>query len=184
MPLPSLLCVAFAAGIAAAIAGKVELRISPRPALLTRSFMAFLLFCVLVLIPVSVYFYAFHGDWFLLYTVDVRRVPSALALVGFGVQAALGALGFLVGASMVRNQREGLGGVLVGIALVCAGGVAGVARDRLAVVGSFAQYRGGFGLEPYAAGALLQGTIVMSAILLVGVAALLFRLRSSGRRGD
>lgn len=184
MPLPSLLCVAFAAGIAAALAGKVELRVSPRPALLTRSFAAFLLFAIFVLIPVSVYFYIFHGDWFLLYTVDVRSIPSALALLGFIVQAGLGALGFLIGASMARHQREGIGAVLSLLALGGAGAVALVAKERLAMVGSFAQFRGGFGLEPFGGGALVQGTIVMGAIMLVGMAALLLRLRSSGRRGD
>ena len=49
---------------------------------------------LLLLLPVSLYFYVFHGDWFMLYTFDVRRVPSALALFGFAVELAVGLLGF------------------------------------------------------------------------------------------
>ena len=44
-----------------------------------------------MIVPVSVYFYVFHGDWFLLYLFDVSRIPSAIAMVGFFVQAGLGA---------------------------------------------------------------------------------------------
>jgi len=168
--------------MAAALAGRVELRVSPRPPLLTKSFAAYLLFASLVLVPASVYFYVFHGDWFLLYTIDVRRIPSAIALVAFVLEAGLGGLGFLVGASMVRGQRETLGGVLVGVAILCSAGVVFVAKDRLAVVGSYSQFVGGFGLEPYQDGPLLQGTIVMSALLLVGLGSLLLRIAASGKR--
>ena len=185
MPLPSLLCLVFAAGIAAALAGRVELRVSPRPALLTHSFAAFAIFACLVVVPISVYFYIFHGDWFLLYLIDVRDVPSALALLGFVVEVGFGALGFFVGASMVRHQREGLGGSLAFLALIAAALVVVIARDRLSLVGTSRQFHGNFGLEPFmGGGAILQGAIVMGAILLVATASLLQRLRSSSRRGE
>ena len=71
MPHPTVLFLAFATGLAAAIAGRSELKISPRPALFTRSALAFLIFDFLVLVPASAYFYVFHGDWFLLYALDV-----------------------------------------------------------------------------------------------------------------
>ena len=183
MPLPTLICLVFATGIAAALAARVELRVSPRPPLLTRSFAAFAVFTMLVPVPVGVYFYLFHGDWFLLYTLDVHGIPSALALLGFLVLGTIGALGFAVGASMVRGQRETLGGILVGLAVLAAGAVAVVARDRLGVVGTFAQYEGGFGLEAYGGGPLLQGGIVMGAVLLLGIVFLVWRLHLSGRRG-
>ena len=77
-------------GLAAALAGRQELRMSPRPIALTRSFGAYLSYVSLVVVPASAYFYAFHGDWFLHYTVDVERIPSAVALVGFVGQAGLG----------------------------------------------------------------------------------------------
>lgn len=183
MPLPTLLFVAIASGLAAALAAKAELRVSPRPAVLTRSFAAYMLFVMFVLIPASLYFYVFHGDWFLLYLMDVRRVPSALALVGFVGEAALGAGSFAVGAALVRAQREGMGKALLFLALVGAVAVVVVARDRLAVVGTYAQYRGGFGLAHYGAGALLQGTVAMGLIMALGVTYLLVRLHMSGTRG-
>ena len=94
----------------------------------------------------------------------------------------IGALGFGVGASMVRGQRDTLGGVLVGLAVLAGGAVVFVARDRLALVGTFRNYTGSFGLTSYGEGPLVRGTIVMGAILLVGTAFLLYRLVSSGRR--
>ncbi len=170
-------------GIATAIAGRVELRVSPRPALLTRSFAAYVLFATFVLVPISVYFYVFHGDWFLLYLVDVRRVPSAVALLGFVGEVALGAAGFGLGALLVRSQRETLAGSLVGLAVLLAASVVPLTRDCLSVVGSYAQYRGGFGLAPYGSGPILQGTLVMGSILLVGIGYLLLRLYFGTRRG-
>lgn len=182
MPLPSLLAFAVATGLAAAVAARVELRVSPRPPLLTRSFAAWSLFAAFVLVPVSIYFYVFHGDWFLLYTVDVRRIPSAIALVGFLLEGALGAAAFWVGAGLVRSQREEVAGGLVGIALLLAGGVPFVAQERLSMVGSFAQYAGGFGLEPYGAGALSTGSVVMGVLLLAAWVFLLARVHFAARR--
>ena len=67
--------------------------------------------------------------------------------------------------------------------VLAAGAVVVVARDRLGVVGTFAQYEGGFGLEAYGGGPLLQGGIVMGAVLLLGIVFLVWRLHLSGRRG-
>ena len=184
VPLPTLICLAFATGIIAALAGRVELRVSPRPALLTRSFLAYMVFSAFVLVPIAVYFYVFHGDWFLLYTIDVSKIPSALALVGFVVLAMIGAAGFMLGSTMVRSQRDTLGMLLAAVALAGAAGVGILARDRLSVVGTFAQYEGRFGLEDFSEGPLVQGAALMGGILLVGILALVVRLHVSGRRGD
>lgn len=184
MPLPTLLCLAVASGIAAALAGRSELRVSPRPAVLTRAFAAYLLFAGLLLVPATVYFYVFHGDWFLMYTVDVRRIPSAVALLGFGLELGLAAGGFALGAAAVRNQRDGLGAGLAGALLLAALVVVPVAADRLGVVGSHAQYIGGFGLQSYGGGPLMQGAIAVSAILLAGFAYLVARLLAMSRRGS
>lgn len=182
VPLPTVLFLAFATGIAAALAGRTELKISPRPALLTRSSLAFLIFDFLVLVPASAYFYVFHGDWFLLYVLDVRRIPSALALVGFVVQGLLAASGFALGAGLVRTQRETIAAGLVGVSLVFGVGAALAASDRLAVVGSFAQYRGNFGLVSFLDGPLLLGTITMCGIIAAGLAFLLVRIWTGARR--
>lgn len=182
MPLPTVLFLAFATGIAAALAGRTELKISPRPALLTRSSLAFLIFDFLVLVPASAYFYAFHGDWFLLYVTDVQRIPSAVALVGFMLQGVLAAGGFALGAGLVRTQRETIAGVMLGLSVLFAIGSTLVASDRLALVGSYAQYRGSFGLVPFTEGPLFVGTLTMGSILAIGLAFLLARIHLGARR--
>jgi hypothetical protein len=182
VPLPTVSSLAFLTGILSALAGRSEIKLSPRHPLLTRAFGAFAIFTVCVMIPVSVYFYVFHGDWFLLYLVDVRHVPSALALVGFVLEAALGAGGFALGASLLRSQREAVAGGIAGLALLVAIGVPLVLRDRLSRVGSFSQFSGGFGLVDYSAGPIFTGSLVMGAILATGVAFLLGRLWVGERR--
>ncbi len=183
MPLPSLLCFAFASGIAAALAARSELRVSPRPALLTRAFGAYAIFLAALLVPISVYFYVFHGDWYLLYMVDVRRVPSAFALLSFMGHGAIGAGGFLAGASLVRSQKDFLAGVFAGGALALALALGLLARPRLSVVGSYAQFHRGFGLSPFAESALFEGCILMSVVLALGLTGLLLRIHWGVRRG-
>jgi hypothetical protein len=182
VPLPTVLFLAFASGIGAALAGRSELKISPRPALLTRSSLAFLIFDFLVLVPGSAYFYVFHGDWFLLYLFDVRRIPSAIALVGFVVVGALAASGFALGAGLVRSQRETLAVIAIAGSAVLGVGAVLVARDRLALVGSFAQYRGEFGLVRFAEGPLLLGTITIGTIIAIGLSFVLVRVWMGARR--
>lgn len=182
MPLPPLLVFTIVSGLAAALAGRQELRTSPRPVPLTRSFFAYVSYALLVVVPASVYFYVFHGDWFLLYAFDVSQIPSAIALVGFALQAGLGALAFLVGALLVRNQRELVVGVLLGVLLLAGVGVLVAYGDRLAHVGTYAQFHGQFGLEPFEGGPLLTGSLTMAAIALFGLVFLLVRLWQSGRR--
>ncbi len=181
VPLPPLLVFTVASGLAASLAGRQELRTSPRHVALTRSFFAYLSYALLVVVPASVYFYLFHGDWFLLYAVDVASIPSAVALVGFVAQAALGPTAFLLGAVLVRNQREAVVGILLGVLLVAGVGAVLAYTERLSQVGSYAQFHGQFGLAPYD-GPLLTGTLAMSAITLFGLAFLLVRLWQSGRR--
>lgn len=183
MPLPTLVFIAFATGLLATLAGRVELRVTPRPALLTQSFSAYALFAYLVLVPVGLYFYVFHGDWFLLYLVDVRHIPSALALIGFAAIGGVGALGFLAGAALVRSQRDGVAAALALLALAGGGGVILLAKERLALVGNYTQFARGFGLETYGTGALMMGTVLMSVVLFLAFGALMLRLQQSGRRG-
>ncbi len=181
MPLPFLLLLGIAIGISAAAAAKTELLLSPRPPLLTAAFSAFLTFVLLVLVPVSVYFYVFHGDWFLLYLVDTGAVPSAIALVGFALQAGIATLGFLVGTALVRAQHMVAVYVAIGVALLLAAGVVPAALDRLRVVGSFVQFHGSFGLVDYSDTPLARGGLVMGTFLLAGTAFLLSRLGRAGK---
>lgn len=141
-----------------------------------------MIFVALVVIPISVYFYAFHGDWFLVYTVDVRRLPSAVALFGFVLEAAIAACGFILGAVLVRNRHGWIASAIAGVAVGSAVVLTAALRERLAVVGTLAQYKGDFGLSPFASGPLLPGALAMGAILFAGYGWLVSRLRGSGRR--
>ncbi len=169
-------------GTLAALAGRAEIKLSPKHPLLSRSFASFLAFVLVVLVPASVYLYLFHGDWFLLYTIDVREIPSAIALVGFVVEALVGVLGFALGATLLRGQHESgalgiaLGTLLVGLAIPV------VFRARLEQVGSYAQWTGRFGLVDFTAAPLFASTLVMAGALVLGAAFLLVRLRIGERR--
>ena len=65
MPLLFLLLISIAAGALSAYAGRDEVRNSSDPIWRMESFLGFAIFVVLVLLPTLVYFYVFHGDWFL-----------------------------------------------------------------------------------------------------------------------
>jgi hypothetical protein len=181
LPLPTHLLITFASGVAASLAARADLRTSPKPAMVSRAFSAYLLYASLVLVPVTLYFYLFHGDWFLLYTVATDEVPSALVLVGCVLQVALGAGGFLLGAALVRTQRDQWAGAAIGASLALALGVLPLARSRLSVVGSYAQYHGDFGLSAYG-GALLQGTLWMTLWAALGLGFLVYRLGPGAKR--
>ncbi len=140
-------------------------------------------FAVLVLIPVSIYFYVFHGDWFLLYLVDMRRIPSALAMIGFAALVLLGTGGFALASALIRSQKDTMAAALTALFLVLAVAVVPAASDRLSQVGSYAQYHGSFGLTPFESGPLMTGSLAMGSILVLGLGALLGRLYVGGRRG-
>lgn len=181
MPLPLIVCLAFASGAATALAGRAELRVSPRAALLTQAFAAYQLFVVLLLLPATAYFYVFHADWFLLYLVDPRDIPSALALLGLLAIGGIGALGFLAGASLVRSQREAwAGGLAAALALLGLGVSLGLG-DRLRRVGTYVQFHRGFGLTDYGDGPLYAGTLSLGLLMVLGLVFLLVRLELSHR---
>jgi hypothetical protein len=182
LPLPTHLLLTFASGVIAALAARSDLRGSPKPAFVSRAFLAYLLYAALVAVPVSVYFYVFHGDWYLLYLVDTERVPSALALVGALLELAVGAGGFLIAASLIRTQRDQWAGALIGVALSGAVGMLPLLQGRLSVVGSYRQFHGQFGLSSYG-GSLLYGTVAMSLWMVVGLTLLVYRLGPGARRG-
>jgi hypothetical protein len=161
--------------------GATELRLSPRHALLSSSFRAFALYLALLVLPVSLYFYVFHGDWFLLYSIDVRRIPSALALLGFAGELCFGVFGFLFGAALARAQKVTFGYVLGLLCVPFGALVVLLWPERLRAVGTFAQYRGDFGLAPYG-GALMQAGVAMGFLLAVGAAFLLARISASRPR--
>ncbi len=182
LPLFSQLLLTFATGLAAALAARTDLRVSPKPAAFSRAFWAYLLYAGLVLLPVALYFYLFHGDWYLLYLVDTTAIPSAVVLIGCLFLVGVGAAGFLAGAALVRTQRDQWAGAGIGISVSLGSAIVALTRSRLSVVGTYAQYQGDFGLAAYG-GALLQGTLWMTLWIVLGLGFLLYRLGPAARRG-
>ena len=176
MPLLALVALNFALGVGAALASARELRASPRAAHETLSFRAVLLHDFLIAVPIATYLVARVTDWTLSYTVDSARVPS-LVLAAFVAADALAAVaGFAIGARLLRDHRPqalpllaGLAGAVVLVGLV-------VARHRLGVIGTFAQYRGGFGLRGLGNGGLVGPLVAMAVVWSAGAAHLLHAL--------
>jgi len=181
LPIPTQLLFTFASGLLMALVARADLRGNPNAVVLTPSFAAYLTYVGLVLLPGSLYFYLFHGDWYLLYLVDTQRVPSALVVLACLLQLALGAGAFLLGAACVRKQREPWAGALAGVAVSLAVAALVLARDRLLVVGSYAQYRGDFGLRPLE-GPLLQAVVCITLLSLLGLALIAYHLGPAQRR--
>jgi len=181
LPLPTQLLLTFSSGLLAALAARSDLRVSPKPAGASQAFVAYLLYALLVVLPTSIYFYVFHGDWYLLYSIDTNKVPSAVALLGGLCQVGLGAVGFLFGASLIRAQRDQWAGAAVGGGVSIALGLLVLVRQRLAWVGTYAQYHGDFGLKPYGE-TVLNGTLCMGGWLVAGLILLVYRLGWSAKR--
>lgn len=184
MPFPTFVFVAFACGIAAALAARVELKMSIRPVPLTNSFFVFVIFTSLVLVPSSVYFYVFHGDWFLLYAINVQKIPSAMAILVFFLEAGVGFFGFMIGSILARGQQLSAGYMLIAASVVASIAVVVLFSDRLAVVGTFAQYHGDFGLEAYRTSVLMKGSLATGTILIIGIVYLVTSLNNRHSRNS
>lgn len=146
---PLLACVLlnFAVGVAAALAGARELRASPRAAHQTLAFRAVLVYDALIAIPIATWLVARFTDWTLSYAVDSARVPSLVLAFFVLAHGAAALAGFGLGARLLRDHRAQALPVLIAAAgFVLLVGLV-IARHPLGVVGTFAQYRGGFGLR-------------------------------------
>jgi hypothetical protein len=181
LPIPTQLLFTFASGVLMALVARAELRGSPSAASATPAFLAYLTYVGLVLLPGSLYLYLHYGDWYLLYAVDTDRVPSALVLLGALLQCALGAGGFLLGATCIRKQREPWAGAVAGVALCLALVALALARERLAVVGTQLQFRGDFGLLPFG-GAIMLVVACITLFALVGLGVAAHHVSSAQRR--
>ncbi len=184
LPLHLLILFVFCSGVGAALAGHHELRANPRSSLLSRAFHAYASFILMLMLPVALYFYLFYGDWFLLYTIDTSRIPSALVLVGFMVLCLVAAGGFRLGAASVRGQRERLAYLLLGASSFA--GMLSVVwlRRRMGVMASYLQFHGVFGASSLSSSSLLYAVILALMLLGAGYGYLLLRLLRSRRTSD
>lgn len=181
MPLPILFVLAFATGVGAALADRAELRALPDGSFASRGFWAYTSYATLVLVPTTVYFYLFHGDWSVLYAFNVRRIPSAVALLAFIAELGLGLGGFALCASLLRARRTHVVLAVLAAALAVVVLVVLAGWKRLSVVGTLAQHQRGIAL-PAQAAAVLEGAIVCGVIMAAGYAYLLWRLGVGPRR--
>lgn len=163
-----------------ALVARAELRGSPNAVSASPAFLAYLTYLGLVILPGALYLYLFYGDWYLLYLVDTQRIPSALALLGALLSVALGAAGFLLGAICIRRQREPWAGGAAGVSASLALAALSFAHERLAVVGTYLQFRGDFGLTPFG-GALLVTVVCITLFSLLGLALTAHHLASAQR---
>jgi len=180
--LPISFVIAYTSGIIASLSSRAELRGTPRPALATVGFRAFVVYVLLVLVPSTVYFYAFHGDWFLLYLLDASTVPSAIGLLLFVVEALVSAVGFASGAHLVRMQRETLAVAIAVLTSILGAGLLLVLRERVATVGTYAQFHGAFGLKPWIESPLLPAVVLFATLIVVGLVHSCVRTHWGGRR--
>ncbi len=158
---------ALATGILAARAGRDEIRYGTDLLWATEAFLAYAMFVAMVLLPVTLYFYLFYGDWFLMYLVDTGRAIwmwgalSVLSVVGFA------ALGFRLGAALCGLDRQRLAGRLgVGIALL--GLIVWPSGwPRLARVGSYRQFTRDYGLLEYPSSTAFYSGALMALLVLI-----------------
>lgn len=151
-----------ALGLLAAWLASPELRGSPRAVVGLRGFAALVAWAALVVTPWVFFLLARYTDWMLSYVVDGTRVPSALSLVAALGNAGVALGGFALGARMIRDHQPR--SALVTAAVLAGVGVLGclILRERVWMVGTAVQFRGGFGLRALGASRL-------SAPLTVGV---------------
>jgi hypothetical protein len=169
LPIPFAWLVAFAFGAAFARLARGEIMRSDVPLIASQPMAVVLGFAGLVVIPVTGYFAAFHGDWAYLYWVPWQQVPSAIDLAAVVLAGAMVPAGFVAGVAALRTGQTRAAQLLValvGAPLAVVVALAVACESRLAVSASAAQYRGGFGVEPIASSALGKG--VLLALLALG----------------
>jgi hypothetical protein len=176
LPLLFLLFIAVAAGVLAARAGLDEVRHSSDPVWRMEAFLAFALFVGFVLLPTSVYFYVFHGDWFLFYWVDTGRAPWVWGLLMASLVLGASSLGFVLGASLCRASRDvaarrfAIGATIVALA------VWPVGWARLSVVGSYRQFTRDYGLVEFFASPAFYSGLAMLVVIGVAFGAAVYRI--------
>jgi hypothetical protein len=129
------------------------------------AFLAYALFVGFTLLPTAIYFYVFHGDWFLFYWVDTGAAPWAWGLLAVLLLLATASLGFGLGAALCRGSRDlaarriALGALLISLS------VWPLAWERISVVGSSQQFTHDYGLIPFFASAPFYSALVMFVIM-------------------
>lgn len=176
MPLLFLMLISTATGALSAYAGRDEIRHSADPIWRMEAFLAYSLFVALVLVPTAVYFYVFHGDWFLFYSIETGRAPWFWGLVAVFVVLGAGSMGFLLGVALCRAARDTLLRRLSGGILVAALAVWPSIWPRLSVVGSYRQFTRDYGLIAFFSSPAFYSGLITGLVLLAAFVWLVFRI--------
>ena len=181
MPTLALLLWEIALGMLTASAASAELRASTRPVHETVAFRARCAHAACVLLPAGLFLLLRHPDWMVSYAFDGASIPSAVSLLVALLCAAAPLLGFAVGGRWVR-AHEARRSAAVAAVVAASALIACVAlRARVFQVGSWVQFRGGFGLQRLSASSLAP---VLAAVALAqgaGWAWMVTRLRLGTR---
>jgi len=176
LPLLFLLFIAIATGALSAHAGLDEVRHSADPVWRMEAFLAFALFVGFVLLPTAIYFYVFHGDWFLFYWVDTGHAPWVWGLLVVLLLLGSASMGFVAGATLCRASRNvatrriAIGAVVIALA------VWPLAWERLSVVGSYRQFTRDYGLIPFFASPAFYSGLTMVIIIGVAFGSVVYRI--------
>lgn len=147
MPLLSYVCAHAALGVLVALCASTELRGSTRPVPSLGSFRALLVYEALLGAPGAAYLLFRAPDWSVSYLLDAARLPPLLHAFLSLLAPCAAVLGLLIGARWVREgQQRWLAGALAALAALALIALF-VGRHRLAVVGTYGQFRGGFALR-------------------------------------
>jgi hypothetical protein len=171
-----LLLIAIATGALSSYAGRDEIRHSGEAMWRSEAFLAYALFVGLVLTPMALYFYVFHGDWFLFYWVATHRAPWVWGFVSVALLLGAAFAGFSLGATLCRASRDSAARRFSVVAVISALAVWPAAWRRLSVVGSQRQFVRDYGLVPFESSAPFFSGAVMLLILCVAFGWLVYRI--------
>ncbi len=183
LPLLFLLFIALVTGALAAHAGREEVRHSADPMWRMEAFLAYALFVGMLLLPTVLYFYVFHGDWFLFYGIDTGRAPWAWGLLVLAAVAGVAALGFWLSAALCRIDREAAVRRIAGFTLFVALGVWPLAWGRLSLVGSYREFTREYGLVGYFSSAAFYAGLVMLILLSASFVWVVYRIDDHTHEG-
>lgn len=155
MPTLALLVLELALGMATASLAAAELRASTRAAVETEGFRALVIHAACVVFPTALFLLLRYPDWMVSYAFDGARLPSALSLLLALLAVAAPPAGFALGARWVRahDARRPVAVALGATAVVLV--LCIVLRARVGHVGTWVQFRGGFGLQRITASSLM-----------------------------
>lgn len=155
MPTLALLMLELALGMATASLAAAELRASTRAAVETEGLRALAIHAACVAFPSALFLLLRYPDWMVSYAFDGARLPSAASLLLALLAVAAPPAGFVLGARWVR-AHDARRPVALALGVTAAVLVLSLAlRARVGHVGTWVQFRGGFGLQRVTASSLM-----------------------------